>query len=103
MLCNSMSRWTIGKPHANIPHHPDRSEPYPKRCVIFSPHPDDDIISMGGTFQRLHEQGNDVHVAYQTSGNIAVTDDEALKFAEVSLDIMGDTEEGKHFKSVIEF
>ena len=55
--------------------------------IIFSPHPDDDVISMGGTFDRLVEQGHEVHVAYQTSGNIAVSDYEALKYAEVVKDI----------------
>ena len=58
--------------------------------IIFSPHPDDDVISMGGTFDRLVEQGHEVHIAYQTSGNIAVSDEEALKFAEVSLGLNGD-------------
>jgi glucosamine-6-phosphate deaminase len=48
--------------------------------VIFSPHPDDDVISMGGTFLRLVEHKHDVHVAYQTSGNIAVTDDYSLRY-----------------------
>ncbi|RYZ24283.1 MAG: glucosamine-6-phosphate deaminase, partial [Chitinophagaceae bacterium] len=59
--------------------HPERAEPWPKRVVLFSPHPDDDIISMGGTFRRLHEQGHEVHVAYQTSGNIAVTDEFVIR------------------------
>ncbi|HEY1021323.1 MAG TPA: glucosamine-6-phosphate deaminase, partial [Flavisolibacter sp.] len=72
---DTITGWPGGKPNAMIPAHPERSEPYPKRCLIFSPHPDDDIISMGGTFQRLHDQGHEVHVAYQTSGNIAVTDE----------------------------
>jgi glucosamine-6-phosphate deaminase len=53
--------------------------------VIFSPHPDDDIISMGGTFQRLHDQGHDVHVAYQTSGNIAVTDEFVTRFLDFAV------------------
>ncbi len=53
------------------------SDEYPKRIVVFSPHPDDDVISMGGTVIRLCDQGHEVHVAYQTSGNIAVFDDEA--------------------------
>src|SRR5678815_282207 len=82
MLRDSITGWPGGKPNAVIPAHPERSTPYPKRVIIFSPHPDDDIISMGGTFQRLHDQGHDVHVGYQTSGNIAVADDEALRFAE---------------------
>ena len=57
--------------------HGDRPDDFPKRVVIFSPHPDDDVISMGGTFIRLCEQGHEVHVAYQTSGNIAVWDESA--------------------------
>eukprot|EP00026_Physarum_polycephalum_P004433 Phypoly_transcript_04452.p1 GENE.Phypoly_transcript_04452~~Phypoly_transcript_04452.p1 ORF type:complete len:718 (+),score=144.47 Phypoly_transcript_04452:95-2155(+) len=55
--------------------------PPPKRIVVFSPHPDDDVISMGGTLIRLCDQGHTVHVAYQTSGNIAVWDDDAKRFA----------------------
>ena len=79
-LRDTITGWPAGKPNAVIPAHPERSEPYPKKIIIFSPHPDDDIISMGGTFIRLHEQGNDVHVAYQTSGNIAVKDEFAQRF-----------------------
>lgn len=80
MLRDSITGWPGGKPNAVIPAHPERSLPYPKTCLIFSPHPDDDIISMGGTFMRLHDQGHDVHVAYQTSGNIAVTDEFVTRF-----------------------
>ncbi len=82
---DGITGWPGGKPNANIPHHPERSEPYPKRIVIFSPHPDDDIISMGGTFQRLHDQGHEVHVAYQTSGNIAVTDEFVTRFLDFAV------------------
>jgi glucosamine-6-phosphate deaminase len=85
MLRDSITGWPGGKPDAVIPTHPERSEPYPKRCIIFSPHPDDDIISMGGTFQRLHDQGHDVHVAYQTSGNIAVTDEFVTRFLDFTV------------------
>ena len=85
MLRDSITGWPGGKPDAVIPAHPERSEPYPKRVVIFSPHPDDDIISMGGTFQRLHDQGHDVHVAYQTSGNIAVTDEFVTRFVDFAV------------------
>lgn len=85
MLRDSITGWPGGKPNANIPAHPERSQPYPKRVVIFSPHPDDDIISMGGTFQRLHDQGHDVHVAYQTSGNIAVTDEFVTRFLDFAV------------------
>ena len=85
MLRDSITGWPGGKPNANIPAHPERSSPYPKRCLIFSPHPDDDIISMGGTFQRLHDQGHEVHVAYQTSGNIAVTDEFVTRFLDFAV------------------
>jgi glucosamine-6-phosphate deaminase len=85
MLRDSITGWPAGKPNVSIPAHPERSAPYPKRCLIFSPHPDDDIISMGGTFQRLHEQGNDVHVGYQTSGNIAVTDEFVTRFLDFAV------------------
>jgi glucosamine-6-phosphate deaminase len=85
LLRDSITGWPGGKPGANIPTHPERSEPFPKRCLIFSPHPDDDIISMGGTFMRLHDQGHDVHVAYQTSGNIAVTDEFVTRFLDFAV------------------
>jgi glucosamine-6-phosphate deaminase len=85
MLRDSITGWPGGKPNAVIPAHPERSEPYPKRSLIFSPHPDDDIISMGGTFMRLHDQGHEVHVAYQTSGNIAVTDEFVTRFVEFAV------------------
>ncbi len=85
MLRDSITGWPGGKPNAVIPNHPERSVPYPKRVIIFSPHPDDDIISMGGTFQRLHDQGHDVHVGYQTSGNIAVTDEFVTRFLDFAV------------------
>ena len=85
LLRDSITGWPGGKPKVNLPEHPERSEPYPKRVIIFSPHPDDDIISMGGTFQRLHDQGHDVHVAYQTSGNIAVTDEFVTRFIDFAV------------------
>jgi glucosamine-6-phosphate deaminase len=85
MLRDSITGWPGGKPNAHLPSHPERSEPYPKRVIIFSPHPDDDIISMGGTFMRLHDQGHDVHVAYQTSGNIAVTDEFVTRFIDFAV------------------
>lgn len=80
-LQSTITGWPGGKPNADDSKRPERAEPAKKRVLIFSPHPDDDIISMGGTFKRLQEQGHEVHVGYQTSGNIAVADDEALRFA----------------------
>lgn len=85
LLRDSITGWPGGKPGAVIPTHPERSAPHPKRCLIFSPHPDDDIISMGGTFMRLHDQGHEVHVAYQTSGNIAVTDEFVTRFIDFAV------------------
>ena len=89
-LQNTITGWPGGKPDADDSNRPERALPEKKRSIIFSPHPDDDVISMGGTFDRLVAQGHEVHVAYQTSGNIAVTDDEALKYIEVVSDISDD-------------
>lgn len=81
ILQNSITGWPGGKPNADDSNRPERSMPAQKRVLLFSPHPDDDVISMGGTLDRLVEQGHEVYVAYQTSGNIAVSNAEALKFA----------------------
>ncbi len=91
-LQHTITGWPGGKPNADDTNRPERATPEKKRVIIFSPHPDDDVISMGGTFDRLVEQGHDVHIAYQTSGNIAVSDDEALKFAEISKALNPDNE-----------
>ena len=85
-LQHTITGWPGGKPNSDDTNRPERAEPKQKRVIIFSPHPDDDIISMGGTFQRLVDQGHEVHVAYQTSGNIAVATDEALRFIDFVLD-----------------
>lgn len=82
---NTITGWPGGKPGVHIPGHPERAEPKNKRVLIFSPHPDDDIISMGGTFIRLHEQGHEVHVGYQTSGNIAVSDEFVARFIDFAI------------------
>lgn len=81
-LQHTITGWPGGKPNADDSQRPERAAPFPKRVIIFSPHPDDDVISMGGTFIRLVDQGHEVHVAYQTSGNIAVFDDDAIRFAD---------------------
>lgn len=79
---HTITGWPGGKPNADDTNRPERAKPFPKRVLIFSPHPDDDVISMGGTLMRLVEHGHDVHVAYQTSGNNAIYDDEALRYAD---------------------
>jgi glucosamine-6-phosphate deaminase len=83
---HTITGWPGGKPNADDSQRPERAQPAKKRSIIFSPHPDDDVISMGGTFIRLVDQGHDVHVAYQTSGNTAVWDDDMLRFVEFAID-----------------
>lgn len=83
---HTITGWPGGKPNEDDTYRPERKSPGKKRVLIFSPHPDDDVISMGGTFIRLVDQGHEVHVAYQTSGNIAVFDDEAIRFADFVTD-----------------
>jgi glucosamine-6-phosphate deaminase len=85
LLRDSISGWPGGRNDLVRPNHPERAFPWPKKVLIFSPHPDDDIISMGGTFQRLHDQKHEVHVAYQTSGNIAVTDEFVTRFLDFAV------------------
>ena len=79
-LQHTITGWPGGKPNADDTYRPERAKPFPKRVIVFSPHPDDDVISMGGTLRRLVHQGHEVHVAYQTSGNIAVGDEEVVRF-----------------------
>ncbi len=85
-LQRTITGWPGGKPNSDASRYPERPEPAHKRVVIFSPHPDDDVISMGGTFIRLVDQGHEVHVAYQTSGNIAVFDEDVVRFADFAAD-----------------
>ncbi len=79
-LQHTITGWPGGKPGADDTDRPERAYPYPKRIIVFSPHPDDDVISMGGTINRLVMHGHDLHIAYETSGNIAVSDEEAVRF-----------------------
>jgi glucosamine-6-phosphate deaminase len=81
-LQRTITGWPGGKPDSDDKTRPERSNPFPKKVLVFSPHPDDDVISMGGTLIRLAEQKHEVHIAYQTSGNIAVFDDDARRFTD---------------------
>ncbi len=106
-LQHTITGWPGGKPNADDKHRPERAKPFPKRAVIFSPHPDDDVISMGGTFIRLVDQGHEVHVAYQTSGNIAVFDDDAIRFADFVRDFnvqfgLSKSDGEKFYKKVVQ-
>lgn len=102
-LQHTITGWPGGKPNADDSSRPERAEPAQKKVLVFSPHPDDDVISMGGTLKRLVDQRHEVHVAYQTSGNIAVADDEAIRYLSFvkSFTQMHDLEEG-NLPSVIE-
>ncbi len=107
-LQHTITGWPGGKPGVDDSTRPERALPYPKRVVLFSPHPDDDVISMGGTFARLAEQHHDVHVAYQTSGSIAVADDDAIRYLDFVQDYEGifgtDCHQGaEKFRETIEF
>lgn len=88
-LQHTITGWPGGKAGADDSQRPERANPPQKRAIVFSPHPDDDVISMGGTFIRLVDQGHDVHVAYQTSGNTAVWDDDVLRYMEFAIDYSG--------------
>ena len=89
-LQHTITGWPGGKPNADDTTRPERATPYPKRVIVFSPHPDDDVISMGGTLKRLVDQGHDVHVAYETSGNIAVGDEDMMRYVMLMDGIAGE-------------
>ncbi len=105
---HTITGWPGGKPNADDSTRPERKSPFPKRVLIFSPHPDDDVISMGGTFIRLNDQKHQVHVAYQTSGNIAVFDDDAVRFTDFVKDFteafsLKELESSKIFKEISQY
>jgi glucosamine-6-phosphate deaminase len=100
---HTITGWPGGKPDADDSQRPERALPAKKRSIIFSPHPDDDVISMGGTFIRLVDQGHEVHVAYQTSGNTAVWDDDVLRYMEFAIDFTNSIgEDTAHLKRLYE-
>ena len=99
-LQHTITGWPGGKPNADDSTRPVKSTPFPKNVIIFSPHPDDDVISMGGTFIRLVEQGHNVHVAYETSGNVAVHDDVVLQNIDVAHEL-GFADEFAKIESII--
>jgi glucosamine-6-phosphate deaminase len=97
---HTITGWPGGKPNADDTNRPERAEPFPKRVLVFSPHPADDVVSMGGTLMRLVDHGHDVHVAYQTSGNIAVYDDEALRYADFLTEYRNNDSENNLYKKL---
>ena len=97
-LQRSITGWPGGKPNHSDENRPERAVPAKKRVLIFSPHPDDDVISMGGTLARLIDQNHEVFVAYQTSGNIAVSDEDARRYVDVSIATSGDSKKMNNLK-----
>lgn len=107
-LQHTITGWPGGKPNADDTNRPERAKPFPKKVIIFSPHPDDDVISMGGTFKRLVDQKHDVHVAYQTSGNIAVGDEEVIRYVSFLEDVRRKYDAGnevmkKKYEEILQF
>ena len=102
LLQHTITGWPGGKPNVDDTNRPERANPAKKRVLIFSPHPDDDVISMGGTFLRLVDQGHEVHVAYQTSGNIAVFDDDVIQYADFFGDLNKEFNQPKEGQSIYE-
>lgn len=107
-LQHTITGWPGGKPNADDSHRPERAIPFPKKVLVFSPHPDDDVISMGGTLSRLVEQGNEVSVVYQTSGSIAVFDDDAIRYLDFVCDYdkifkVGSSKSNEVYKKTVDF
>ncbi len=100
-LQHTITGWPGGKPNADDSLRPVSALPYPKTVLIFSPHPDDDVISMGGTFIRLVHQGHNVHVAYETSGDLAVHDDVVLQHLDAAHQL-GFSDEFDRVKAIID-
>ena len=100
-LQHTITGWPGGKPNADDSTRPVKAIPFPKTVLIFSPHPDDDVISMGGTFIRLVSQGHNVHVAYETSGNVAVHDDVVLQHMDCAFQL-GFADKFEEVKKLVE-
>lgn len=93
-LQHTISGWPGGKPDADDTFRPERARPYPKRSLIFSPEPQDAVVSIGATIDRLVEQGHEVRVVSMTSGNLRVPDSGVNKFASILLEIANTFAEG---------
>ena len=93
LVKHTITGWPGGKPGADDTHRPERAEPHPKRVLVFSPEPSDAVVSLGGTINRLVEQGHEVKLVIQTSGGLRVPDVAAYKFAAVlkeTTEVIGD-------------
>ena len=101
-LQHTITGWPGGKPNADDAHRPERAHPYPKRVLVFSPHPDDAVVSMGGTVRRLVQQGHDVRIAFQTDGDVAVSDEDLLRSVLLAERLTSRFEQGTRFKFIEE-
>ena len=99
-LQHTITGWPGGKPNADDTHRPERKAPYPKRVLIFSPHPDDVVVSMGGTVRRLVQQGHEVSIAFQTDGDVAVSDEDMLRNLLLAERLSKRFEPGCHFSFI---
>jgi glucosamine-6-phosphate deaminase len=84
---HTITGWPGGKPNSDDSNRPERATPFPKRALILSPEPLDDVYCLGGTINRLKQHGNDVTIAYQTSGNLAVPDSEVQASIELMIEL----------------
>tara|TARA_B110000208_G_scaffold19943_1_gene24789 strand:+ start:11964 stop:13874 length:1911 start_codon:yes stop_codon:yes gene_type:complete len=84
---HTITGWPGGKPDADDSNRPERATPFPKRSLILSPEPLDDVYCLGGTINRLKQHGNEVTIAYQTSGNLAVADSEVQASIELMIEL----------------
>jgi glucosamine-6-phosphate deaminase len=87
---HTITGWPGGKPNADDSNRPERRAPFPKRSLILSPEPLDDVYCMGGTINRLVSQGHEVTVAYQTSGSLAVPDEDVRGAIELLIELGGE-------------
>ncbi len=85
-LQHTITGWPGGKPEADDTNRPEKADPFPKRALVVAPEPEDEMLSMAGTIERLVEQGHDVRIVYQTSGSLRTPDAAAAKFARILLE-----------------
>jgi glucosamine-6-phosphate deaminase len=102
-LQHTISGWPGGKPDADDTYRPERARPYPKRALVFSPEPQDAIVGMGGTLDRLVEQGHEVRLVSMTSGSLRVADSEADKFASTLLELASNADDPSAWRRQTEY
>lgn len=102
-LQHTITGWPGGKPNEDDTYRPERATPYPKRVLVFSPEPQDAIVAMGSTIERLVEQGHDVRIVALTSGSLRISDSEADKFAGTLQELAGVVEDSPAWQSQVAY